>query len=275
MISAGERQAAEILIRLPTSAATWPHKLVSAPCALRVEKNQAKRHCRRPPLPMQRTESFAATAAWRRSPHLTQQICRSRQQWQHSRRPQRQGRRPGLAVRAADLPLPAVNWTRSPNLQQCLFIDRQVRLWFAGILCKEPHARCKALLATAPLRSRALRQTCRHAPWPCISPLPPLPFTPSLPSPRVGCRTDTVRARFAVGLLERIAAWRGCSRSLQGYSCGLEAAPGTHIEWSTQAALFTLAAGWRLRPHLFTSARQDFEPDDVDRWVLDAACWSV
>lgn len=36
-----------------------------------------------------------------------------------------------------------------------------------------------------------------------------------------------------------------------------------------QAALFSLAAGWQLRPHLFTSPRQAFEPDDIDRcgWV--------
>lgn len=76
-----------------------------------------------------------------------------------------------------------------------------------------------------------------------------------------------MRGRFAVGLLERIAAWRGCSRSLQGYSCGLEAEPGSRIELTTQAALFSLAAGWQLRPHLFTSPRQAFEPDDVDRWA--------
>lgn len=45
-----------------------------------------------------------------------------------------------------------------------------------------------------------------------------------------------MRGRFAVGLLERVAAWRGCSRSLQGYSCALDAEPGTRIELTTQAS---------------------------------------
>jgi hypothetical protein len=69
-------------------------------------------------------------------------------------------------------------------------------------------------------------------------------------------------------MLERIVAWRGCSRIIVGYSCGLEAAPGSRLEWSTQAALFGVASGWQLRPHLFTAAKQQFEPDDVDKFEL-------
>ncbi|KAI7836198.1 hypothetical protein COHA_009924 [Chlorella ohadii] len=69
-------------------------------------------------------------------------------------------------------------------------------------------------------------------------------------------------------MLERIVSWRGCSRIIVGYSCGLEAAPGSRLEWSTQAALFGVAAGWQLRPHLFTAAKQQFEPDDVDKFEL-------
>ena len=34
---------------------------------------------------------------------------------------------------------------------------------------------------------------------------------------------------------------------------------------AAQAALFGVAAGWQLRPHLFTAAKQQFEPDDVDK----------
>ena len=52
--------------------------------------------------------------------------------------------------------------------------------------------------------------------------------------PSLTPRTDTVRGRFAAGMLERIVAWRGCSRIIVGYSCGLEATPGSRLEWSTQ-----------------------------------------
>ncbi len=74
-----------------------------------------------------------------------------------------------------------------------------------------------------------------------------------------------MRARFAVGLLERIVSWRGCSRIIVGYPCGLEAAAGSRIGFASQAALFGIAGGWQLRPHLFTAARQQFEADDVDK----------
>ena len=36
-------------------------------------------------------------------------------------------------------------------------------------------------------------------------------------------RTDTVRARVAAGLLERIAEWNGYGRALYPYACGVEA----------------------------------------------------
>lgn len=32
-----------------------------------------------------------------------------------------------------------------------------------------------------------------------------------------------------------------------------------------QASLFSLADSWRVRPHLFTAARQRWEEDDIDR----------
>lgn len=37
-------------------------------------------------------------------------------------------------------------------------------------------------------------------------------------------RSDTVRARVAAGLLERIAEWNGYGRALYPYACGVEAA---------------------------------------------------
>lgn len=37
-------------------------------------------------------------------------------------------------------------------------------------------------------------------------------------------RSDTVRARVAAGLLERVAEWNGYGRALYPYACGVEAA---------------------------------------------------
>ncbi len=37
-------------------------------------------------------------------------------------------------------------------------------------------------------------------------------------------RSDTVRARVAAGLLERIAEWNGYGRALYPCACGVEAA---------------------------------------------------
>ena len=78
-------------------------------------------------------------------------------------------------------------------------------------------------------------------------------------------------------MLQRLAAWHGCSGAssgqggvrqvLVGEHCGLEAAPGTRLAFEAQAALFGLAATWRLQPHLFTRPRQRFEPEDADRCV--------
>ncbi|KAL4447545.1 hypothetical protein ABPG75_004764 [Micractinium tetrahymenae] len=82
------------------------------------------------------------------------------------------------------------------------------------------------------------------------------------------CWSDTVRARFAVGMFERVAGAAGVSRLMQAWPCGAEAEPGSRISWSTQASLFSLADSWRLRPHLFTAARQRWEEDDIDRFEL-------
>ncbi|KAI3429360.1 hypothetical protein D9Q98_005455 [Chlorella vulgaris] len=81
-------------------------------------------------------------------------------------------------------------------------------------------------------------------------------------------RSDTVRARFALGMFETISAHNGCSRSLAGTPCGVEASLGSSAELGTQAGLFGLASSWGLRPHLFTSPRLTFEPDDIDRFDL-------
>lgn len=81
-------------------------------------------------------------------------------------------------------------------------------------------------------------------------------------------RSDTVRARFAVGMFERVAGAAGASRVMQAYPCGVQAEAGSRISWSTQASLFSLADSWRLRPHLFTAVRQRWEEDDIDRFEL-------
>lgn len=79
------------------------------------------------------------------------------------------------------------------------------------------------------------------------------------------CRSDTVRARFALGMFERVSAWQGCSRSLAGTPCGLDAQPGSRLPLGTQAGLLSVATAWQLRPHLFTSPRLCFDVDDIDR----------
>ena len=89
-------------------------------------------------------------------------------------------------------------------------------------------------------------------------------------------------------MLERLAAWHGCSSSsassgqgsvrlaLAGEHCGLEAAPGTRLAVEAQVALFGVSAPFKLQPHLFTDPRQQFQPEDADRcvgwgerWVLE------
>lgn len=46
---------------------------------------------------------------------------------------------------------------------------------------------------------------------------------------------------------------------------GLSVSMPCRLSCPAQAALFGVAAGWQLRPHLFTAAKQQFEPDDVDK----------
>lgn len=246
-------------------------------------------------MPLQQRAAWApcwAAAPCRASP------CRPPQQPQPAlacgRQRQRRQRR-ALAARAGELPV--VDWQRS-QVQQCLFIDRCVQ--GRAPACRRGSSRPVELCSGGGAACRRC-----NAP-PALHPAPWLPRS-----------TDTVRARFAAGMLERIVSWRGCSRIIVGYSCGVEAAPGSRLEWSTQvrpplagscagamrraqaqaggpahavrchfsvmkrplpcgwfqvpallppqAALFGVAAGWQLRPHLFTAAKQQFEPDDVDK----------
>ncbi len=42
-------------------------------------------------------------------------------------------------------------------------------------------------------------------------------------------RSDTVRARVAAGLLERVAEWNGYGRALYPSACGVEAAQVPHL----------------------------------------------
>lgn len=45
-----------------------------------------------------------------------------------------------------------------------------------------------------------------------------------------------MRARFAVGMFERVAGAAGASRVMQAYPCGVQAEAGSRISWSTQVS---------------------------------------
>ena len=187
---------------------------------------------------------------------------------------QRRRRRRAAAVVWAAAELPTVDWTRR-SVQQILFVDRYLQLRGFGFnachMCSTSSApsagaavclRCCVFTPLLPSQRARPPRVLRH-PLPFVTPAPHPP--PPCSSPVSSDRTDTVRARFAVGLLERISGWVGCSRVVQSWPCGVDAEAGSSIGWSTQASLFSLAASWQLRPHLFTSPRQRFEEDDIDR----------
>jgi hypothetical protein len=50
-------------------------------------------------------------------------------------------------------------------------------------------------------------------------------------------RSDTVRARIAVGLFERISEWNGYGRSLLPFAAGVSVSAGAQTSISTTAAL--------------------------------------
>ena len=76
-----------------------------------------------------------------------------------------------------------------------------------------------------------------------------------------------------MGMLERIVDWNGHGRTIIGLQCGLDAQDGSSIDLSSAAGLMAVANAWRIRPRLFASTRQTFEPEDIDRCGgLGATC---
>ncbi len=78
-------------------------------------------------------------------------------------------------------------------------------------------------------------------------------------------RTDTVRARVATGLFERIAEWNGYGRALYPSACGVDA-EGSQPNMATSAALMGMAGMLGIRPKLFAGGPEQFVYDDFDRY---------
>jgi len=91
-------------------------------------------------------------------------------------------------------------------------------------------------------------------------------------------RTDTVRARVAAGLFERIAEWNGWSRAMLPWTCGLhvqQAGPEGEEETegpggglSKVAALMSSASQLGLPPRQLARRAEQFDLDDLDRYDL-------
>lgn len=81
-------------------------------------------------------------------------------------------------------------------------------------------------------------------------------------------KTDTVRARFAAAIFERIAEWNGYGRILLTSTCGIEAKQSQCPDLSKTAALMTHAASLKLVPKYFARPAERFEPGDLDRHDL-------
>lgn len=83
--------------------------------------------------------------------------------------------------------------------------------------------------------------------------------------------TDTVRARVAAGLFERIAEWNGFGRALYPWSCGLNAAKSKPADLSTTASLFSQASFLGIRAKLFAAPPEQLTLQDLDRHDVIAA----
>lgn len=82
-------------------------------------------------------------------------------------------------------------------------------------------------------------------------------------------RSDTVRARVATGIFERVAEWNGYGRALYPSACGVDAAGGAP-NVTTTASLLAMAGMLGIRSKIFASAPEQFDYDDFDRWVRTA-----
>jgi len=79
-------------------------------------------------------------------------------------------------------------------------------------------------------------------------------------------RTDTVRARVAAGLFERISEWNGYGRILLPSTAGIDAVEDQAPDASTTMALLGQAGLLGIRPKLFTPLPERFEADDFYRY---------
>ena len=80
-------------------------------------------------------------------------------------------------------------------------------------------------------------------------------------------RTDTVRARVATGLFDRIAGWNGFGRALYPSACGTEPEaeqPGIALT----AGLMGQAGALGIPPKLFSRPGEKFEWEDFYRYFF-------
>lgn len=84
-------------------------------------------------------------------------------------------------------------------------------------------------------------------------------------------RTDTVLARLATGLFERVAEWNGWGRVLLPSASGLETGSSSSVEASTTATLMAQAMRLKIRPKLFASPPDQLVREDLDRFDLIVA----
>lgn len=83
-------------------------------------------------------------------------------------------------------------------------------------------------------------------------------------------RSDTVRARVATGLFERIAEWNGYGRALYPWACGVSACQTQPVDFSTTASLFSQATFLGIRAKLFAAPAEQLTLEDLDRY--DVVC---
>lgn len=84
-------------------------------------------------------------------------------------------------------------------------------------------------------------------------------------------RTDTVRARVAAGLFERIAEWNGFGRALYPWACGVEVTHSKPRDLSTTASLFSQAQFLGIRAKLFAAPAEQLILEDLDRYDVIVA----
>ena len=84
----------------------------------------------------------------------------------------------------------------------------------------------------------------------------------------MSCRTDTVRARVATGLFERIAEWNGYGRALYPWACGVHASEAQPDDFSTTVSLFSQASFLGIRKKLFAAEKEQLTLEDLDRCLL-------